>query len=491
MKKDEFFWLNAVNRATVVTGLRNGQFGEDLARRAAAGIAAVEAMGEADPALRVKSYIAWEPLLIKAAGQGVTAIHAGRSSQDILSTQRTAILRDETLEFAAGLEDVIGDLLALAERHVDTIGKWPPRSLTPMPPFSSATISTANGVAAQPTSYAHHLLGIAASLLRVRERLSECHTRFNMCAMGATVLNGTGWPLDRDAMAAALGFPRPVENALDATSLAPVDMPLEVASALAAAAVRIGSMVDDIMVQYAQPRPWIILQEGGENTYVSSAMPQKRNPGLMNNCREDCSDVIGEMNAAFLRAHNVVPGMIDGKRVEKNARMMKTAMTMLTRFRKVLAALTINPARALEELNSDWTASQEIADRLMRDHGLPFRIGHHMASRMVGWARANNVLPLEFPYAQMRRIYREEVSEEYPEGPAELPMSEEEFRAALDPRSIVAARRTAGSASPAEVRKMLEADAGRLAALRAEREAEEARVAKALEDLDEAFRKLL
>ena len=41
------------------------------------------------------------------------------------------------------------------------------------------------------------------------------------------------------------------------------------------------------------------------------------------------------------------------------------------------------------------------------------------------------------------------------------------------------------------MRKMLEADAGRLAALRAEREAEEARVAKALEDLDEAFRKLL
>lgn len=178
VKKDEFFWLNAVNRATVVTGLRNGQFGEDLARRAAAGIAAVEAMGEADPALRVKSYIAWEPLLIKAAGQGVTAIHAGRSSQDILSTQRTAILRDETLEFAAGLEDVIGDLLALAERHVDTI----------VPSYT-------NGVAAQPTSYAHHLLGIAASLLRVRERLSECHTRFNMCAMGATVLNGTGLSL--------------------------------------------------------------------------------------------------------------------------------------------------------------------------------------------------------------------------------------------------------------------------------------------------------
>ena len=38
---------------------------------------------------------------------------------------------------------------------------------------------------------------------------------------------------------------------------------------------------------------------------------------------------------------------------------------------------------------------------------------------------------------------------------------------------------------------MLEADAGRLAALRAEREAEEARVANALEELDQAFSNLL
>lgn len=101
------------------------------------------------------------------------------------------------------------------------------------------------------------------------------------------------------------------------------------------------------------------------------------------------------------------------------------------------------------------------------------------------------MLPLDFPYDEMRRIYREEVSEEYPEGPAELPMSEEEFRSALDPRSIVRARRTAGSASPAEVEKMLEADAARLAALRSEREAEEARIAKALAELDEAFARLL
>lgn len=474
MKRDEFFWINAINRATVVVGLKNRQFDEALARAAASGIAAVEAAGDADPALRVKSYIAWEPLFIKAAGQNVTAIHAGRSSQDILSTQRDAILRDEALAFAEALENAIGDLLALAEKHRGTI----------VPSYT-------NGVAAQPTSYAHYLLGISASLLRTRERLTECLSRFNASSMGATVLNGTGWPLKRNEMAAALGFPRPVQNAFDATSLTPVDFPLEVASLVATAAVRIGSMINDIMVQYAQPRPWIILQEGGENTYVSSAMPQKRNPGLMNNCREDCSDVIGEMNTVFLRAHNVIPGMIDGKRVEKNARMMKSAMTMLERFRKVLAALSINPARALEELNSDWTASQEIADRLMRDHGLPFRIGHHMASRMVGYARANGILPLAFPYAKMQEIYREEIAAEYPEGPGELPMTEAEFRVALDPVKIVEARKTLGSAAPAEVDRMISEARNALAAQSAGRQATAKEIEEALQKLDKEFQALL
>ncbi|MGN1209812.1 MAG: argininosuccinate lyase, partial [Duodenibacillus sp.] len=115
--RDDFFWLNKINRATVVVGLRNGQFDASLARRAARGIADVEAAGLADPAKRVKKYIAWEPMFIAAAGPEVTVIHAGRSSQDILSTVRTSMVRDDLLTFAQGLEGVIADLLKLARTH--------------------------------------------------------------------------------------------------------------------------------------------------------------------------------------------------------------------------------------------------------------------------------------------------------------------------------------------------------------------------------------
>ena len=62
MTQDEFFWLCTINRATVVVGLKNGQFDQAMAARAARGIAVVEMLGEQDPTKRVKSYIAWEPL---------------------------------------------------------------------------------------------------------------------------------------------------------------------------------------------------------------------------------------------------------------------------------------------------------------------------------------------------------------------------------------------------------------------------------------------
>ena len=241
--RDEFFWISTINKATVVVNRAEGLLDDATARLAARGIRAVEEAAAVDPTKRVKKYIAYEPLLIAATSPEVTLIHAGRSSQDILSTMRMALDWEEAAQIAGALDDVIAKILGLAEQHRDTI----------VPNYT-------NGVAAQPNSYAHYLLGFAASFLRDRERLAQCLVRYDMSSMGATVLNGTGWPLNRAAMAAKLGFAREVRNAFDATCQAPVDAVLEIASVAGSIAIHVGSMVNDIMVQYAQPRPWIILQ---------------------------------------------------------------------------------------------------------------------------------------------------------------------------------------------------------------------------------------
>lgn len=471
-ERDEFFWLGQINKATTVINGEEGLLDAELAPRIASALATVIENGDAPDAERPGTVITFEPLLIEEGGVEVTLIHAGRSSQDMHATYRAAILRDGLLSLADQLNATTGTLVDLAGRHVDTI----------VPNYT-------NGVAAQPNSYAHYLLGHAAGLDRDAQRIREAYARIDRSAMGTTVLNGTGWPLNRQRMADYLGFAAVVDNAYDASQISSMDQPVEVASIVTSIALHTGNFVEDVMTQYAQSRPWILLEEGGDNTYVSSAMPQKRNPGILNSTRSDASKAIALAMGPVLQTHNITPGMSDPKDVEDNSAVVEAGIDTLSRLDRVLKALRINPERALEELNSDWTASQEVADVLMRDHGLPFREGHHIASEIVSHARAEGIGPLEFPYEEARRIYSETVAGT--DHPQELPLSEEEFRAALDPVAIVRDRATSGGPQPAEVERMLGEARDRIAAQDAWIAGKREHIAASLSKLDTDFGALL
>ena len=473
-RRDQFFWLGEMNKASAVINSEEGLLDPAIAPKVAKGIAKVIEDGNAPGGARPEKVIKFEPLLIAAAGIEVTKLHVGRSSQDMHATYRSAIIRDNALDLMAELTETMETLAAFADANRATI----------VPNYT-------NGVAAQPNSYAHYLLGFLSAFARDAQRLREFYSRLNLCAMGTTVLNGTSWPLNRGRMASYLGFDGPVPNAYDAGQMKSVDEPIELAAILTSLALHVGTFIQDVSVQYAQPRPWILLQEGGENTYVSSAMPQKRNPGLMINTRIAASRVIGEAQTVTLCAHNIIPGMTDPKSPKNNTELAQKAADMLSLFRRVVRALRVNPERALEELNLDWTASQEVADVMMREHGLPFRVGHHVASALVTYGRANNIRPSDFPYAEMKRLYAEVIEKEYPEGQRECPMSEEEFRRTLDPRAIIAHRRTAGGPQPEELEKGF---ASVRAVIQGQKdwEAEKrGQIESSLARLDEDFRKLL
>ncbi len=308
--------------------------------------------------------------------------------------------------------------------------------------------------------------------------------------MGTTVLNGTSWPLDRARMAAYLGFPALVDNAYDAAQISATEIPVEVGAVATAIALHCGAFVEDVMTQYAQARPWILLREGDGNTYVSSAMPQKRNPGLLNDTRAEASRVVSLGIGRAIQAHNIPPGMSDAKSVRDNAAVLAGATRMLDLWDRALNALVISPERALEELNSDWTASQELADVLMRRYGLPFRVGHHFASEIVDYARAHDAHPSDFPYAEAQALY-ERTLREMNQPAAPLPMSEAEFRQTLDPVAIVRDRATSGGPQPAEMTRMLDAADRTVAEEAAWVTAERGRIDRALTSLDADFGKLL
>ena len=436
--RDEFFWLGEINKASAIINTDEGLLNRSLTPAVTAGLAKVIKDGSQPGARRPSSVITFEPLLIQAAGQEVTLLHAGRSSQDMHATYRAAILRDDILNLADQLNKTAGSLVKLAEKHANTI----------VPNYT-------NGVAAQPNSLGHTLLGHAAGLERDAQRIREAFVRIDRSPMGTTVLNGTSWPLNRARMAEYLGFAAIVDNAYDAAQISSMEEPVEAGAIVTSIALHTGHFVEDVMTQYAQARPWILLQEGDSNTYVSSAMPQKRNPGLLNATRRDASTAVSLAMGVVIQAHNITPGMGDPKEVRPNSAMIDSAIALLKSWDRILSSLVISPERALEELNSDWTASQELADVLMRKYKLPFRVGHHFASEVVDYAKANGIKPLDFPYGDAKRIYAESVKGSSFAG--ELPMSEAEFRSTLDPVAIIRNRASAGGPQPAEMERMLKA----------------------------------
>lgn len=433
---DSFYWLGQINKATAVINtdehLLTPQQGQGFARSIEKVLQDGDKLGGPRPGL----VITFEPLLIQAYGsEEITRLHAGRSSQDMLSTVNFAMSREEALKLAQALNDLQQTLLRLAAEQQNTI----------IPNYT-------NGVAAQPNSLGHYFLGYAYAFDRDAQRLQQYYARLNRSPMGATVLNGTGWPLDRDRMADYLGFDSIAYNTYDAGQIYSSENASDAAGVTNNIALHVGSFIEEIMQQYAQPRPWIILQEGGGNTYVSSAMPQKRNPGILNNARRDASDLLGQGTAALFRPHNIPVGMPDGR---TGAETLLQDTTKLVRdFDHILNALVINPQRSLEELNLDWTCSQEIADVLMRKYNIPFRTGHHFASNIVTYARSNNIPPSDFTYEDAQKLYAE-LAQQDQSLPQQLPLSREEFRAALDPSAIVAARAVKGGPQPAEMAAML------------------------------------
>ncbi|GAM85473.1 hypothetical protein ANO11243_034800 [Dothideomycetidae sp. 11243] len=466
--RDTFFWLGQINKASLVVNADKHLLDGSVAACIARGLQTV--LDDARTSgLRPSRVIDFEPVLIAAAGVEATLLHAGRSSQDMHATASSAQLREETLALAECLAMLIRGLADMAERHQGTL----------VPNYT-------NGVAAQPNSYGHYLLGHTAGFMRDGDRLRGFYTRLDLCPMGTAVLNGTGWPLDRVRMAVSLGFDGVVDNAYDAVQIRSLELPMELGHVACGIALHVGTLIQDVMVQYSQPRPWLLLKEGGDNTYVSSAMPQKRNPGLLNDTRAEASRIVTLSVGRTIQAHNVPSGMSDARSVADNTAVVAGAANLVRKLVKVLSALEIDPARALEELDLDWTASQELADLLMLDHGVPFRVGHHFASDMVSFARKQGIRPSSFSHEDATRLYSEAcVALRYPS--AAFPLSESQFRSALDPAAIVGARKTSGGPQASEMQRMVRESRSAADRLGGWTQGKRRRIDDALEALDADF----
>ena len=436
--QDNFYWFGRINMASAVMLTEQRIIPADLAAPIARGIAHSIDQAAKPGGVRPSDVLVTEKLITDHAGPDATLVHTGRSRQDMHPTLTLGQLRVEMLDFADALALLRAQLLDMAAQHTETF----------VPAYT-------NGVQAMPISYGQYLHAFADAFGRDGERLRQAWARVNKSPLGAAVMANSSWPLNRARLAELLGFDDVATNSYDATQINPNDVALEVVSIAGSAALRVGALMQDVHVQYHQTRPWLLLAPG--RTYTSSAMPQKANPGIIQNTRVLASDVVASVQHVLLRAHNVTPGMLDYKyswTSGAGAGTFVRGTQMLRDTADVMASLRVDGKRSLEELESDWTTSMELAETLQREHRVPFRVGHHFASEIVLHARAQGLLPRTFPYADAVRIYAE-AGKKYQVADSKLPLDEAAFRRTLLPENMVRTRVGIGGPQPAEVLRML------------------------------------
>lgn len=455
------------HKAQLVMLREEGLIDEALARKLARAIVEADRETRAEVVPLREDYAAFERRLVAKVGPEASKLHMGRSNNDLGATSERLFLRDDALDILEGIARAREVLIEIAEKNVDTV----------IPGYTQM-------VQAQPTTLAHQLSAFLFGLERDEQRIREAYGRIDASALGVAAFTTSGFALNRNRLRELTGLTGLVENGYDAVMVATVDTKVEFASALSLAALNVGRLIQQFLIQYSDSRPGIGIADGAVGH--SSIMPQKRNPSDGERLRVLCSSIVADAHAVALMAHNTPGGEhkdIRFELLERVERVSKETKLMLAKLRTFAGTWRVNPERTRELVTSDYSVMTELADTLLREGNVPFRVGHAVASSLTSYGRQNGKRPLDLSFDEFRAVYREVAK-------SEAPISEAQFRRAMSPEEFVRGRKGIGGPQPDEMRRQLAGRRQRLTDLDSWVAARRAFIRTSAENLEREFAKL-
>ncbi|SMB83926.1 argininosuccinate lyase [Pasteurella testudinis DSM 23072] len=427
---DSFYWINQIEKASTLMTFQEGIVTKAVAQKVAAALQQLSAGSH-----RPHDYYDVQPMLLELTGSEGSMTHVGRSWQDIQATLQRLLIRDRVFYLYYLSLETRKRLLNIAGDHLDTI----------VPSYTY-------GVQAQPVTLGHLFLGYEATLARSGNRLSAYFVRLNKCPLGAAALATSSFPINRAALADFLGFEGYVENAFDAAQLSLIDVGVEGAYIASLLALSIGTLIQDLHIQFHHTRPWLLLEQDSLNS-PSTLMPQKRNPSSLDKARLLASQVSGDAFRASISAHNVNSGLTDYKNLDVPD-TLERACLMLKSVNLVLDGLQVDKEAALQQVNADYSTTTELANLLQRKAAIPFNIAHEFASRLSKYGKLHKLTPQQLPFETAVSLFDEVIAKNLPSKVA-FPLSQTEFFSSLEPANMINSHLALGGTNPAEVQRIL------------------------------------
>ena len=382
------------------------------------------------------SYI--ERALTRALGPATGGrLHTGRSRNDLHTTTARMRLRADLLDTLAALATLRRTVLAQAAAHAATV----------MPGYT-------HWQHAQPITYGYYLLAVADVLARDHARLAAAFRHANLSPLGAGALATTAFPLDRALTAELLGFDALVEHAYD--GVASRDDAHEAVAACAVLMTTISRLCVDLQAWSTFEYRFIELAD--QHCSVSSIMPQKKNPAALEHLKANAAMVTGHLVAALSASKNTAFADVSDGVSAINAPVAEaTAITArsLRLAAEVIGAITVDAPRMAHFAAIGYGTATELADVIVRETGLSFRMAHNIVATVVADSIAAGAPATAITAAALDAAAQAQFGH-----PLNLPAAL--VAAALEPAQNIAARTVTGG--PANTLAMIAARETTLAA---------------------------
>lgn len=343
-------------------------------------------------------------------------LHTGRSRNDQVATDLRLWTREKIDETKLALDELALVIIDRADSEIDVL----------MPAYTHLQ-------RAQPSRLSHHLMAWQELLFRDRGRLLDARVRVNESPLGAGAVAGTGFAVDRAAVAKSLGFSHAMRNSIDATGSR--DFLMEVGSALTILGVHLSRIGEEIVLWSTTEFGFLTLSDAFSTS--SSMMPQKKNPDVGELVRGKAARLIGCVTSLYALEKSLAFGY--GRDLQEDKRPIfdafDAALLSLRALSGAIATATFNAGTLRDALDGGHLCATDLADYLVTQ-GVPFRQAHHVVGGLVAEAEKRGVNLGELP--------KEVLVAGHPS------LAGRDALSALDPKAAV--ERRAGFGGPARAR---------------------------------------
>ena len=374
-------------------------------------------------------HTAVERRLGELVGSVAGKLHTGRSRNDQVTTDLRLYLLDEMASLRDSLIELQEAVVEKAEAHLDLI----------MPGYTHLQ-------QAQPLLFSHWLMSTFWKLQRDRERLDDAARRTAVLPLGAGALAGHPLGIDRQALAADLGFSAVSENSVDAVD--DRDYVVEFLSWGALLQVHLSGLAENLILWASHEFGFVQIDEAYSTG--SSLMPQKKNPDSLELIRGKTGRMVGHL-VGLLTTLKGLPSAYNKDMQEDKEALFDAIDTLALELpiaAGVIRTLRVNAPRITAALD-EAMLSTDLADYLVRK-GVPFRESHHQIGQVVRRAEELGVSLKALDLAEYQAIH---------------PVFGGDVYEVLNFQRSVAARDAQGGTAPAAVRAQIKRARSLLAAV--------------------------